>query len=76
VAIILHPSVTEQEHGPELLARLRDEARILGLLRYRAESLVTKYGVAERKISVVGTTFTSPLALPHSAALTGPAVPH
>ena len=33
---LLHASVTEHEHGAELLARLRDEARILGLLRHRA----------------------------------------
>ena len=33
---LLHPSVTEHEHGAELLARLRDEARLLGLLRHRA----------------------------------------
>lgn len=33
---LLHPSITEQEHGAELLARLRDEARLLGLLRHRA----------------------------------------
>lgn len=33
---LLHASVTEQAHGAELLARLRDEARILGLLRHRA----------------------------------------
>ncbi|MBK9649334.1 MAG: serine/threonine protein kinase [Deltaproteobacteria bacterium] len=33
---LLHSSVTEHEHGAELLARLRDEARLLGLLRHRA----------------------------------------
>jgi serine/threonine protein kinase len=33
---LLHASVTEHEHGAELLARLRDEARLLGLLRHRA----------------------------------------
>ena len=33
---LLHTSITEHEHGAELLARLRDEARLLGLLRHRA----------------------------------------